>query len=175
MTKFSIFQKFAKNPIFALYCWLKLRYKYKSNACLLIIGDGPLKNNISKEISGLNYKHNEDTLQINWVPELSRYILISDLLLMPSSFEGMNLTLLECISYNKDIILSKFEGINEIKNYTKCCHQEIEFDEEIWAQQIDKILLDKSKYKSRNIINKKFISNFSDDECFKSFQKNIKF
>ena len=51
-------------------------------------------------ISNLNLQEN-DIVQINWVNELSRYILISDLILMPSSFEGMNLTLLECICYKK--------------------------------------------------------------------------
>ena len=165
--------KTQKNPIFALSCWKKLRKIYKSNACLLIIGDGPLKNNISKMISDLDLSYIRDTLQINWVPELSRYILISDLLLMPSSFEGMNLTLLESISYNKDIVLSKFEGINEIKNYSQCCNQINIFDEKLWAKKIHAILSAQSNKNTKNTINKKFISNYSDYECINSIIKSL--
>ena len=167
--------KTQKNPIFAFSCWLKLRQIYKSNACLLIIGDGPLKNNISKKISNLNSNDMEDTLLINWVPEISRYILISDLLLMPSSFEGMNLTLLECISYNKDIILSNFEGINEIKNFANCCILINQFDERKWAKRINEKLSDQINKNRKNIINKKFLSHFSDYECVNSLQKNLNF
>jgi len=111
--------KTQKNPLFALSCWVNLRNVYKSEACLLIIGDGPLKNEISERISKLNKENIQDTLQINWVNDLSSYILISDLLLMPSAFEGMNLTLLECIAYEKEIILSNFEGISELIKFTK--------------------------------------------------------
>ena len=167
--------KTQKNPLFALSCWIKFRNLYKSNACFLIIGDGPLKNEISKRISKLSDKDREDTLEINWVPELSRYILISDLLLMPSSFEGMNLTLLESISYNKDIILSKFEGINEIKDFAKFCELINLFDEKLWAKKIYKILSVKLNKKNENILNKKFISYYSDRECVKSIQRSIKF
>ncbi len=162
-----------KNPLFALNCWIKLRTLYNSDACFLLIGDGPLKNNIKKQISDLEFKQSRDTLQINWVSDLSQYILISDLLLMPSSFEGMNLTLLECISYNKDIILSKFEGINELKNFTNNFTQISEFNERIWAQKINETLSYQINNKRRNTINKKFISNYSDYECYKSFKERI--
>ena len=165
--------KTQKNPLFALSCWIKFRNLYKSNACFLIIGDGPLKNEITKRISNLSDKDREDTLQINWVTELSRYILISDLVLMPSSFEGMNLTLLESISYNKNIILSEFEGINEIKYFSKYCELINVFDEELWAKKINKILSSQINYKNDNILNKKFISYYSDRECINSIQKSI--
>ena len=164
--------KTQKNPLFALSCWIKYRNLYKSNVCILIIGDGPLKNEISKRIANLSDKDREDTLQINWVKELSRYILIADLLLMPSSFEGMNLTLLESISYNKDIILSKFEGINEIKDFAKCCELINLFDEKLWAKKIHKILSSQIKQKT-NILNNKFIYHYSDRECLNSIQKSI--
>ncbi|MAR84648.1 MAG: hypothetical protein CL869_00420 [Cytophagia bacterium] len=167
--------KAQKNPLFALSCWVKLRNVYKSNACLLIIGDGPLKNKLSKKISTLSPSQIEDITQIGWVSDLSRYILISDLLLMPSSFEGMNLTLLECISYNKEIILSKFEGINEIKRFTKCCTQINEFDSALWANKINKILLERLNKKSKNSLNKDFIKHYSDYECFQSFKRTINF
>ena len=165
--------KTQKNPLFALSCWIKYRNLYKSNVCFLIIGDGPLKNEISKRIANLSDKDREDTLQINWVKELSRYILIADLLLMPSSFEGMNLTLLESISYNKDIILSKFEGINEIKDFAKCCELINLFDEKLWAKKIHKILSSQIKQKNKNILNNKFIYHYSDRECLNSIQKSI--
>tara|TARA_B100000242_G_scaffold279724_1_gene238440 strand:+ start:3671 stop:4894 length:1224 start_codon:yes stop_codon:yes gene_type:complete len=167
--------KTQKNPLFALSCWMKLRKMHKSSACFLIIGDGPLKNIIDQQISNLELNERKDILQINWVPELSQYILISDLLLMPSSFEGMNLTLLECISYNKDVILSKFEGITELQKYARNCHQIIKFDEKIWAKKIHEKLSFQNKNKRKNSLNKKFISYYSDYECFNSFKKSINF
>ena len=167
--------KTQKNPLFALSCWMKLRKMHKSSACFLIIGDGPLKNIIDQQISNLELNERKDILQINWVPELSQYILISDLLLMPSSFEGMNLTLLECISYNKDVILSKFEGITELQKYARNCHQIIKFDEKIWAKKIHEKLSFQKNNKRRNKINKEFIANYSDYECYKSFQEKLNF
>ena len=162
-----------KNPLFAFSCWLKLRQLYKSKACFLIIGEGPLRNKISDKIANLSSNLMEDTLQLNWVPDLSRYILISDLLLMPSSFEGMNLTLLECVSYNKQIILGKFEGINEIRNFTNCFTQIDTFDEKIWAEKINEKLCEKINKRKKNFLNKKFLSHYSDYECFQSFQESI--
>ena len=61
----------------------------------------------------------------------------------------MNLTLLECISYNKDVILSKFEGITELQKYARNCHQIIKFDEKIWAKKIQKNFLFKIKIKGK--------------------------
>ncbi len=167
--------KSQKNPLFALSCWLRLREKYKNNACLLIIGDGPLKIKISKNISYLSTNYQKDILQINWVNSLSRYILISDLLLMPSSFEGMNLTLLECISYNKEIILNEFEGINEIKKFAKCCTIINKFDEDLWAKKINEKLSKQNILMTKNNLNKRFISHYSDIECFNSFKKILNF
>ena len=167
--------KSQKNPLFAFSCWLRLREKYKNKACLLIIGDGPLKIEISKNISYLSTNYQKDILQINWVKSLSRYILISDLLLMPSSFEGMNLTLLECISYNKDIILNEIKEINEIKKFAKCCTIINKFDENLWAKKINEKLSKQNILITKNNLNKKFISQYSDIECFNSFKKIFNF
>ncbi len=164
-----------KNPLFALSSWIHLKRFYKNDACLLIIGDGPLKNELSKRISNLNNQEKNDLLQINWVNDLSRYILISDLILMPSSFEGMNLTLLECICYQKNVIAKNFEGINEIIKFSPFCYQIDNLNKEIWSKAINDKLLFIKKTKYKNNLNKKFISHFSDYECIKSIKKSLIF
>tara|TARA_Y100000739_G_C20609014_1_gene467361 strand:+ start:2544 stop:3773 length:1230 start_codon:yes stop_codon:yes gene_type:complete len=163
-----------KNPIFALSSWLNLRESYGSDACLLIIGEGPLKNKIAKQISNLPNKESKDILQINWVPDLSRYILLSDLIIMPSSFEGMNLTLLECICYSKNILVNKFEGTNTMVKFTKLCTQIDLLDEALWAKFMNNKLSKKSQKIKRNLLNKKFISYYSDYECINSIKKAFK-
>ena len=94
---------------------------------------------------------------------------------MPSSFEGMNLTLLECISYNKEIILNEFEGINEIKKFAKCCTIINKFDEDLWAKKINEKLSKQNILITKNNLNKRFISHYSDIECFNSFKKILNF
>jgi len=165
--------KAQKNPIFALSSWIHLRRFYKNPACLLIIGDGPLKKEISIKISTFNKEEKDDLLQINWVNDLSRYILISDLILMPSSFEGMNLTLLECICYKKNIIANKFEGINEIIKFADNCTQLDNLNKEIWSKSMHEKLTIIKKTRQNNNLNKEFISNFSDFECVQSIKKSL--
>ena len=76
-------------------------------------------------------------------------------------------------SYNKQIILGKFEGINEIRNFTNCFTQIDKFDEKIWAEKINEKLCEKINKRKKNFLNKKFLSHYSDYECFQSFQESI--
>ena len=94
---------------------------------------------------------------------------------MPSSFEGMNLILLECICYKKNIIANKFEGINEIIKFNPFCSQIDNLNKEVWSKSINEKLLLIKKTNYKNHLNKKFITNFSDYECIKSIKKSLNF
>ena len=81
-----------KNQKFLLKIFREVK-KEKNNAILLIIGDGPLRNEIEKEIDNLNIGDSVILLGVrNDVPEL---LMAMDVFVLPSLYEGLPVVCVE--------------------------------------------------------------------------------
>ena len=81
---------------------------------LIIVGDGPEKNNLKKLVSENDLTDFVTfTGQLN-KEELSKHYRESDIYIQASGYEGLPHTLLEAISHNLSIVSTPIGGTNEI-------------------------------------------------------------
>lgn len=81
-----------KNHKFLLRVFKKV-YELNKDAVLLLIGDGPLRNVIKKEIA--NLRLDESVYLLGVRKDIHRLLQVFDLFLFPSLFEGLPFTLIE--------------------------------------------------------------------------------
>lgn len=81
-----------KNPIFTLEVFNELK-KIHSNAKLLIVGDGILKQQIQEKIQQL--KLNDDVHLLGNRTDVNNLLQAADVFLLPSRFEGLGIVLIE--------------------------------------------------------------------------------
>lgn len=92
-----------KNQKFLLKIFAKVR-KENGKAVLLIIGDGPLRNDLENEITRLKLKDSVILLGVrNDVPEL---LMAMDVFVLPSLFEGLGIVAIEAQATGLKCILS---------------------------------------------------------------------
>ncbi|MBZ2166314.1 glycosyltransferase family 4 protein [Methanobacterium spitsbergense] len=109
---------------------------------LLMVGDGPLKENINKQINhlGLNRKITQKKFIPNSeIPDLYRN---SDIFVLPSLEEGVPRTILEAMSCEIPVVCTKLPQLIDIIN--ECGIMVPKKDPEALAEGIIKILSDKS-------------------------------
>lgn len=81
--------------------------------CLLVIlGDGPLKNSVQHRIAGSQVRSQIHCL--GWQPNVGQWLLASDILLLPSLYEGMPNVVLEAMSAGRPVVCFDVEGIQEL-------------------------------------------------------------
>lgn len=94
-----------------IHAFDKIYDKYK-NVWLLIVGDGPLRDNLQslaiKQIS------NNKILFLGFQDDVSEYLAMSDLFVLPSDNEGLAIALCEAFSTGLIAIVTKTPGPNEI-------------------------------------------------------------
>lgn len=81
-----------KNHDFLIDVFLKLR-DLNNNAKLLLVGDGPLLHTISKRVKGLDL--DKSVIFTGSIDNVGEYMNAMDMVIMPSLFEGLPLTLIE--------------------------------------------------------------------------------
>lgn len=94
---------------------LKMLYKYRNNLknyTFHIIGDGSDRQKLLKMIEKLDLK--SLVYLYPWSEKVHLYYSACDLVILPSRYEGTPLTILEAIFYNKIVIASNINGINEL-------------------------------------------------------------
>jgi len=87
----------------------QLRFKFP-NLHLLLIGDGPLRQNLNIELQGNNIPH---TIT-GYLPSAYQALPAMDLFVLPSVSEGMGLVLLEAMQAKVPIVASAVGGIPEV-------------------------------------------------------------
>ncbi len=128
----------SKNQTFLLKIFYEIQ-KIKPQSKLILIGDGPEKNNIIKEIEKLNLK--EKVILTGFVNNVNAYMSAFDTFVFPSLFEGLGLVILEAqtsglpcfiqenipkevdicnLTYRMPIKTTPIEWAN---NIIKICHQ----------------------------------------------------
>lgn len=90
---------------------LKLIVSRVQNVKLLIVGDGPLREALEKEVKELNVENYVEFLGLR--KDIPVLINLSDILILSTYWEGLPLTPLEVGASKKPIIASNIEGVNE--------------------------------------------------------------
>lgn len=93
-----------KNQSFLLHILKLLSSKYISNYLLLLIGHGPLKDNIMKECEELGL--NDSVLFLGNRNDVPRLLMAMDVFCMPSLYEGFPITSVEAQATGLPLILS---------------------------------------------------------------------
>lgn len=84
------------------------------NTRLLLLGDGPLRNEIENMINELNL---ESSIELKGnVPNVEYYLATSDVFVLPSTYEGLPLTILEAMAAGLPIIATSVGGVPDIVN-----------------------------------------------------------
>lgn len=83
-----------------------------SNIKFVIVGDGPLRNELLKQVSNSNYK--EKILLLGLRNNVSDILHMSDIFVLPSFYEGFPMTIIEAMQCGLPVIASNVGGIPEI-------------------------------------------------------------
>ena len=82
---------------------------------LLLIGDGPLRDRINQWVNEIG----KDRVQcLPWQPKVAPWIQASELMILPSRYEGMPNVLLEAMACAKPVVCSQVEGSEELLDTT---------------------------------------------------------
>ncbi len=140
-----------KNQKFLLKIFREVK-KEKNNAILLMIGDGPLKGEIEKEIDNLNIKDSVVLLGIRHdVPEL---LMAMDVFVLPSLYEGLPVVCVEAQAAGLRCMLS--DNITKEVDCGLCEFIPLDKSPSIWRQEILKKLVNNRNLTINKIINDKF-------------------
>lgn len=103
-----------KNQTLLIEAFAKARKKTNLNMNLIIIGDGPMRSKLQKQIKSLGMKKYITLLGFKQNPY--KYISKSHCLISPSLQEGQGLVLLEALLLNTEILATKVPASIEIVN-----------------------------------------------------------
>jgi glycosyltransferase involved in cell wall biosynthesis len=126
---------FAKNHLFLLQVFACIK-KYRTDAILLLVGDGELRKLIEAEIEMLGVE--KSVIMIGQTNQPESYYSIMDVLIMPSVFEGLGLTAIEAQVSGVPVVLSK--AIPQEAVITEgCIYHDISEPVDVWAMDAIKI------------------------------------
>lgn len=87
------------------------------NCSLIIVGDGPIREQLEMEAKSLNIQKNTTFTGFKIDPQ--RYLRVMDIFLLPSLSEGTSMTLLESMALSKPSIVTNVGGNPEIVEHKK--------------------------------------------------------
>lgn len=125
-----------KNQKFLIDVFYELK-KELPNSLLLIIGVGPLENDLKNQVKKLGIE--DSVIFVGQVDNVNEYMKITDLLIFPSLYEGIPLTLLEAqASRTKILCSSNIDTETKITNYLFL--KDLNDGEKDWASECMKLL-----------------------------------
>jgi len=119
---------------------IKIVKKEDKEIKLIIVGGGPQLKKIQKTIKDLDLQDNVITKGYVNTKEKFELISESNALLFPSLCEGFGLVILEAFSQNKPVLVSNIRPMSDIIEHKKTGYVLDPDDENIWAEQIIKLL-----------------------------------
>ena len=153
-----------KNPLFALKVFANY-HKVNPNSKFIMLGKGPLKEQINKEILQMGIQ--DSVIQYDFVADVNRWYSAMDALLFPSKYEGLSLVALESQISNLPILASD-TNIQEIF-VTDNIKKMDSTDAQSWLKELDATL--KNNH-DRNYLDEK-IKPFSVESQSKKIQNLI--
>jgi len=134
-----------KNGVIFLVRSFKQILKNFPEAELIIIGDGPEKETIEKEIQKLEIKSRTHLIGMITNDQIPSYLSAADVIAVPSIVEASSISVLEAMAMKKPIVASDIPGIREITNYGKNCKLVSSMNSEELALGINSLLENKEK------------------------------
>jgi len=131
---------------------------------LVIVGDGPYKENLKSLIKKLGINDNVDLKGYLGTQEKIQLISQSMALVFPSLVEGFGLVILEAFSQRRPVIVSNVRPLSDIVQNNETGFVLDPHDEKAWAESIIKILqnpdlADKMGEKGKKILDTKYTMN----------------
>jgi len=137
------------------------------NACLLIVGDGPDREQLQKMADDLGLQNH-----ILWTgqkePEsVMSYLAIMDVAVVPSRFEGFGLTAAEAMAAGLPVVATDVDGLSEVVEDEKTGYLVPPVDSALLAQRIIDLLLDPVKARRMGQAGKESVRQHFSMERFK--------
>jgi len=110
-----------KNGVIHLVQGFERIIKKHPTARLLIVGDGPERHNIEKEIKLLGLSQNIKLTGMIPNDKIPSYLALADVVVVPSIVEASSISVLEAMAMRKAIVASDIPGIREITDQGKEC------------------------------------------------------
>lgn len=142
---------YQKNYEFILKIWPEIK-KIKPKAKIILIGEGPERNNYERIINHLNIS--SDIFLIGEIKKASQFIKAFDLFVLPSVYEGLSISLIEALFSGIPVLASDVGGNREVIGVENCfeLNNDSEFLKKIEYSNLPNI--DKSEFSSGSMINK---------------------
>ena len=142
---------------------------------LVIVGDGPYKENLESLIKKLDINENVDLKGYLSTQEKFQLISQSAVLVLPSLCEGFGLVILEAFSKKRPVIVSNVRPMSDIVQNNETGYVVDPHDEKAWAECIVKILqkpdvAKKMGEKGKNVLDTKY----TQDSMYKKLEKMYK-
>lgn len=112
----------------------KLINEVMPDSKLLLIGNGPLKNEINMKVEQLGLK--EQVIFTGSVDNVNEYIQAMDVFLFPSLYEGLGMVLIEAQSAGLDCFASEYNVPSEANVTGLVQYIPLENNAEVWAKKI---------------------------------------
>ncbi|HEX67912.1 MAG TPA: glycosyltransferase, partial [bacterium] len=100
-----------KGHIYLIQALEKIKKTYSNFVCLLV-GDGPLRNELEREVKRRNLE--KEVIFMGWRNDVGDILAGSDFLVLPSLWEGFGLVILEAMSLHKPVVATRVGPIPEI-------------------------------------------------------------
>ncbi|MGM0602415.1 MAG: glycosyltransferase, partial [Bacillota bacterium] len=111
------------------------------NFRLIVLGDGPERNNLQDYLKENNLDNSVDLLGSVDFKEISRYYLASDLFVFASTSETQGMVLLEAMAGNTPVVAVRSSGIDDVIENGFNGYK-TEEDVESWAEKVMKLMKD---------------------------------
>ncbi|MCJ7537459.1 MAG: glycosyltransferase, partial [Anaerolineales bacterium] len=109
----------------------------------LLIGDGPLKEDVEDFIQELDINKNVQCL--GWQENASELIAIADVITLTSRWEGLPYVLLEAMAWSRPVVATAVNGCHEIVEQGVSGYLVPNNDVKSWANSVIKLLADAKK------------------------------
>ncbi len=127
-----------KNPII----WAKVAKKVTSrypNVIFIYIGDGPLRNEVSKIVS-----NNDRVKLFGWRDDIPELLSKMDIFFLPSRWEGLPRTVLEAMASGLPVVASCVDGTSEVVKESLTGYLVSPDDTERYANKLSVLVEDKN-------------------------------
>ena len=141
------------------------------NIVLLIVGDGPEKQNLEFRIQDLGLS--DKVKFLGWIPneEIYQYYAIADVFIMPSEEEGFPRVLLETMAMGVPFVSSDVGGVKEIVPPEFLNYVVKIGDTEVFSQKIKELLnLPQEKLKELKTIEKNWVQKYDLSQVIEIFK-----
>jgi glycosyltransferase involved in cell wall biosynthesis len=140
-----------KNYDFLINVWPEIK-KIKTNAKLIIIGEGPERNKYEELIKKINL--NDDIFLPGELKDASCLLKGLDLFILPSIYEGLSISLIEAVLSNVPVLASDVGGNSEVIGLKNCYRLD---DKDDLLSKLEQPLLtdiDKTQFYADNMVKK---------------------